>query len=83
MSWAILTFSKNVFGRMPHKPRRSEYVGWHMREKRVKRLSNLFRSEPFGKKVKRNQERGVSTGIHYPVANHQQPAITLNLPRAA
>lgn len=22
------------------------------------------------------QERGVSTGIHYPVANHQQPAIT-------
>jgi dTDP-4-amino-4,6-dideoxygalactose transaminase len=22
------------------------------------------------------QDRGVGTGIHYPVANHQQPAIT-------
>jgi dTDP-4-amino-4,6-dideoxygalactose transaminase len=39
----------------------------------VIRLDNHDVRETLGRKLK---EKGIETGVHYPVPNHQQPAIT-------
>ena len=39
----------------------------------VIRLDNHDMREGLGKALK---EQGIETGVHYPVPNHQQPAIT-------
>ena len=44
----------------------------------------VIRTERRDELAKHLQSKGISTGIHYPVANHQQPAVTKlysNLPR--